>query len=125
MRVQALFFFIVLLKISSTHGQCPSPLFKEFSDKTFLHYFEPLQKPSLTTGNGVADRVLIGSQEIFSEYGAVKSIKIITDRETGRSRGFGFAEFENREDAEKAITELSGKEIQGRALTINESRPKN
>ena len=64
-------------------------------------------------------------QEIFSEYGAVKSIKIITDRETGRSRGFGFAEFENREDAEKAITELSGKEIQGRALTINESRPKN
>ena len=64
-------------------------------------------------------------QEIFSEYGAVKSIKIITDRETGRSRGFGFAEFESREDAEKAITELSGKEIHGRALTINESRPKN
>ena len=64
-------------------------------------------------------------QEIFSEFGAVKSIKIITDRETGRSRGFGFAEFENREDAEKAITELSGKEILGRALTINESRPKN
>ena len=64
-------------------------------------------------------------REIFSEYGTIKSLKIISDRETGRSRGFGFVELEEREGAEKAIEELNGKEILGRELKINESKPKN
>ena len=64
-------------------------------------------------------------ENLFNEFGAIKkSIKIITDNETGRSRGFGFVEFENREDGESAIEQLSGKELHGRELVINESRPK-
>lgn len=50
--------------------------------------------------------------------------KLITDRQTGRSRGFGFVEFENSEDAQAAIKELNGTEINGRAIVVNEARPR-
>ncbi len=52
----------------------------------------------------------------------VASVQIITDRDTGRSRGFGFVEFENGEDARKAIDAVNGKDFGGRALTVNEAR---
>jgi RNA recognition motif-containing protein len=61
--------------------------------------------------------------DFFSEVGAVDSVSIITDRDTGRSKGFGFVEM-NDEDADKAIAELNGKEFNGRALTVNEARPR-
>ena len=60
--------------------------------------------------------------ELFGANGTVAKAQIITDRETGRSRGFGFVEFENAEDAQKAIDSLNGKEVGGRALTVNEAR---
>jgi len=59
---------------------------------------------------------------LFSEYGEVLSVKIINDRETGRSKGFGFVEMES--GAETAIEELDGKEFQGRRLRVNEARPR-
>lgn len=59
----------------------------------------------------------------FAAYGAVSSAKIITDRETNRSKGFGFVEFANRAEAEAAIENLNGKEVSGRALVVNEARP--
>jgi len=59
---------------------------------------------------------------LFAEYGEVLSIKIINDRETGRSKGFGFVEMES--GAETAIEELNGKEFQGRRLRVNEARPR-
>ncbi|GAA0360972.1 RNA-binding protein [Bowmanella sp. Y26] len=59
----------------------------------------------------------------FAAFGAVSSAKIITDRETNRSKGFGFVEFENRAEAEAAIESLNGKEVSGRALVVNEARP--
>jgi RNA recognition motif-containing protein len=62
---------------------------------------------------------------VLSEYGTVNSVKIITDRETGRSKGFGFAEMENDEDAEKAIKELNGAELEGRAMVLKVALPKN
>ena len=58
------------------------------------------------------------------EYGQVDSAKIITDRETGRSKGFGFIEMPNQEEAEKAIEGLNGKELEGRAVKVNESKPR-
>jgi len=61
-------------------------------------------------------------KNVFSEYGRVTSVKIINDRETGRSKGFGFVEMEN--GAERAIEELDGKEFQGRRLRVNEARPR-
>ena len=60
----------------------------------------------------------------FEEYGQVDSTKIITDRETGRSKGFGFIEMPNQEEAEKAIEGLNGKELGGRAVKVNESKPR-
>jgi cold-inducible RNA-binding protein len=60
--------------------------------------------------------------DLFSQVGAVESVRIITDRDTGRSRGFGFIEMAD-EDAEKAINEFNGKDMDGRALTVNEARP--
>ncbi len=63
-------------------------------------------------------------EKLFSQYGPIDSVKIITDRQTGRSKGFGFVEMTNAEDADKAIAELNGKDIGGRALTVNEARPR-
>lgn len=63
-------------------------------------------------------------REAFSAYGAVSSVKILVDRETGRSRGFGFVEMPNDGEAETAINQLNGKDVGGRPLRINEARPR-
>ena len=63
-------------------------------------------------------------RSLFSTYGAVASVAIITDCDTGRSKGFGFVEFGNDDEARSAISALSGQEYGGRALTVNEARPK-
>ena len=61
--------------------------------------------------------------DLFGQIGSVESVQIITDRDTGRSKGFGFVQMSDDEAAEKAIAELNGKEVNGRALTVNEARP--
>ena len=63
-------------------------------------------------------------RESFEAYGAVDSVKIITDKFTGRSKGFGFIEMSNDEEAQKAINELNGATVQGRAIVVNKSEPK-
>lgn len=63
-------------------------------------------------------------QELFSQVGTVESASLVTDRDTGRSRGFGFVEMASREDGEKAIQQFNGKEIDGRSLTVSEARPR-
>jgi RNA recognition motif-containing protein len=63
-------------------------------------------------------------QRMFEEYGSVMSAQVITDRDTGRSKGFGFVEMGSDQEAQAAITALSGKEMDGRTLTVNEARPK-
>lgn len=70
---------------------------------------------------GVSDKDLI---EIFEEFGDVNSAKVIKDRETGRSKGFAFVEMEDDNDAQAAIDELNGAEIDGRAVKVNQARPK-
>lgn len=62
-------------------------------------------------------------KELFAKYGTVDSAKLVTDRETGRSRGFGFVEMPNDTEAIEAIKELSGSDFNGRALVVNEARP--
>ena len=64
-----------------------------------------------------------GLKEAFSQAGAVTNTSIIIDKMTGRSRGFGFIEMENDEEADSAITMWNGKELDGRTLTVNEARP--
>lgn len=63
-------------------------------------------------------------RESFEAYGAVDSVKIITDKFTGRSKGFGFVEMPNDSEAQKAIDELNGATVQGRAIVVNKSEPK-
>jgi RNA recognition motif-containing protein len=63
-------------------------------------------------------------KEFFTPYGEVTSAKIINDRETGRSRGFGFVEMSDNEAAKKAIAELDGATVEGRAIKVMEAKPK-
>ncbi|HQX02578.1 MAG TPA: RNA-binding protein [Flavobacterium sp.] len=63
-------------------------------------------------------------RESFEAYGAVDSVKVVTDKFTGRSKGFGFVEMPNDEEALKAIEELNGATVQGRAIVVNKSEPK-
>jgi RNA recognition motif-containing protein len=63
-------------------------------------------------------------RELFAAYGAVESVAVITDRDSGRSKGFGFVEFANDAEAQAAIAGLNGKEVSGRALTVSPARPK-
>jgi RNA recognition motif-containing protein len=63
-------------------------------------------------------------QKMFEEYGSVQSAQVIMDRDTGRSKGFGFVEMGSDEEARAAISGLSGKEVGGRALTVNEAKPR-
>lgn len=63
-------------------------------------------------------------RQLFSSYGQVDRVSIMTDRDTGRSRGFGFVEMANAEEGDKAIAGLNGTNVGGRTLNINEARPK-
>jgi RNA recognition motif-containing protein len=63
-------------------------------------------------------------QEMFEEYGSVQSAQVIMDRDTGRSKGFGFVEMSSDQEAQAAITGLNGKEVGGRSLTVNEAKPR-
>ncbi|HLN26321.1 MAG TPA: RNA-binding protein [Gemmataceae bacterium] len=70
---------------------------------------------------GISDSDL---QRIFEPHGTVQSAQVIMDRDTGRSKGFGFVEMGSDTEAQAAVTALNGKEVEGRALTVNEARPK-
>ncbi|MFM7109645.1 MAG: RNA recognition motif domain-containing protein [Planctomycetota bacterium] len=63
-------------------------------------------------------------QELFERFGTVEKAQIVTDRETGRSRGFGFVVMTNDEEADRAINELNGHDLNGRPLTVNEAKPR-
>ena len=63
-------------------------------------------------------------QELFGQVGEVQSASVVTDRETGRSRGFGFVEMASNDDGQRAIEQFNGKDFNGRNLTVNEARPR-
>ena len=78
----------------------------------------------LYVGNLSYDTDSSGLQQMFEPFGTVQSAQVVTDRETGRSRGFGFVEMGSGEQAQAAITALNGRGVDGRALTVNEARPR-
>ncbi len=63
-------------------------------------------------------------QQLFGQAGTVESASVVEDRETGRSRGFGFVEMSTNEEGQAAIQQFNGKEVNGRSLTVNEARPR-
>jgi RNA recognition motif-containing protein len=70
---------------------------------------------------GVTDSTL---EQMFQPHGTVQSAQVIMDRDTGRSKGFGFVEMSSDQEAQAAIAALNGKEVEGRALTVNEAKPR-
>ena len=70
---------------------------------------------------GVTDSDL---QNLFEPHGTIQSVQVIMDRDTGRSKGFGFVEMDSAEQAQAAIAALNGQDLNGRALTVNEARPR-
>src|SRR5580765_5141641 len=70
---------------------------------------------------GVTDATL---EQMFAAHGSVSSAQVIMDRDTGRSKGFGFVEMSNDQEAQAAIGALNGQQVEGRTLTVNEARPK-
>ena len=79
---------------------------------------------NLYVGNLTFDATEESVRQAFVDFGDVTSVRIITDRETGRSRGFGFVEMADAEAAKAAIAALDGTELDGRPLTVNEARPR-
>ncbi|PYS76704.1 MAG: RNA-binding protein [Acidobacteria bacterium] len=63
-------------------------------------------------------------RELFAQAGTVESANVVEDRDTGRSRGFGFVEMSSKEEGQAAIAQFNGKELNGRSLTVNEARPR-
>lgn len=83
-----------------------------------------MQKKNLFVGSlayATTDDTL---REFFEQIGPVASAKVIMDRESGRSKGFGFVEFEDEANNQKAIDQLNGQELDGRGITVNEARPR-
>ena len=77
----------------------------------------------LYVGNLSFDTSTQDLEQLFGEIGTVDSTNIIEDRETGRSRGFGFVEMSTKEEGQNAISQLDGKEVDGRSLKVNEAKP--
>src|SRR5436190_7593269 len=77
----------------------------------------------LYVGNISFDTTQQDLEKLFGEIGTVTSTNLIEDRETGRSRGFGFVEMSSQEEGQNAISELNGKEVDGRELKVNEAKP--
>lgn len=63
-------------------------------------------------------------RSLFEQYGTVDRVSLVSDRDTGQARGFGFVEMSNNSEADRAIAELNGRDLDGRALNVNEARPK-
>jgi cold-inducible RNA-binding protein len=104
----------------------------------FLPVFLPISaenslSQSATTKESQVKKIYVGNfsfsmtepdlRSLFEPYGTIESVTVATDRDTGRSRGFGFVSMPNDDEAEKAMAALNGKDSGGRALTVNEARP--
>ena len=89
-----------------------------------MHILHWRDNVNIFCGNLSYDQTENGLNELFEEFGEVTSAKIITDRDTGRSKGFGFVEMSDKAAGQEAVEELNGKEILGRAMVANEARPR-
>lgn len=83
-----------------------------------------MSKKNLFIGNLAYATTDESLAELFATIGEVESARVMTDRDTGRSRGFGFVTFVNEEDNAKAVDQLNGKDLDGRAINVTEARPR-
>jgi RNA recognition motif-containing protein len=83
-----------------------------------------VNRMNIYVGNLLFDVTEAELKELFSPYGEVTEVRLIMDKFSGKTKGFGFIEMPSKEEAEKAIAELNGKDMRGRAMTVNEAKPK-
>jgi cold-inducible RNA-binding protein len=83
-----------------------------------------IQMKNLFIGNMSFKTTETDLRSLFEPFGEISRVNVVTDRDTGQARGFGFVEMTNDGEAQTAITSLNGKELDGRALNVNEARPK-
>jgi RNA recognition motif-containing protein len=95
---------------------------QRWDDRALFHRFEESMSQKLYVGNLPFSMTEDSLRSLFSEYGEVDSVTLITDRETGRPRGFGFVEMSS--GAEEAIQNLNNHDVEGRALKVNEAKPR-
>jgi cold-inducible RNA-binding protein len=86
--------------------------------------FKENQMKNLFIGNMSFKTTETDLRSLFEPFGEISRVNVVTDRDTGQARGFGFVEMTNDGEAQTAITSLNGKELDGRALNVNEARPK-
>jgi RNA recognition motif-containing protein len=115
---------LIVLDLDRLVRVCSLPISAENS-LLKIHSKGKKQDMKLFVGNFPFSTTEADLQSLFAPYGNIDSVTVVTDRQTGRSRGFGFVEMSDRGEAEKAIEALNGKEVGGRALNVNEARPKN
>jgi RNA recognition motif-containing protein len=94
------------------------------NDVGYLFIFTKVMSMNIYVGNLSYSSTENTLRTLFETYGAVTTTKIVTDKFTGQSRGFGFVEMPNNDEAQKAIDELNGKDYEGRKIVVNESRPR-
>jgi RNA recognition motif-containing protein len=109
------------LRLFSTANQ---PLIVRRSQQTQIAHSEAIRLKNIFVGNLDFNTGEDELRQLFAAYGQVDRVSIMTDRDTGRSRGFGFVEMANAEEGEKAIAALNGSQVGGRTLNVNEARPK-
>jgi len=93
------------------------------SGKSFLKR-KGINRMNIYVGNLLFDVGESDLREAFEQFGQVTEVRLIMDKYTGKSKGFGFIEMPSKDEAEKAIEEMNGKEFMGRALNVNEAKPK-
>jgi RNA recognition motif-containing protein len=99
----------------------------------FVVHLSGLRAIPIRKGENMGQNIYVGGlsysiteeqlQELFAAYGTVDAVRVITDRATGQSRGFGFVEMHSQDEAQQAIKALNGTQLAGRTLTVNEARP--
>jgi RNA recognition motif-containing protein len=92
--------------------------------RTGFSLLEAQMGKKLYAGNLTYDVTDSALEQLFAPYGTVQSAQVIMDRDTGRSKGFGFVEMGSDQEAQAAIQALNGKQVEGRALTVNEAKPR-
>lgn len=114
------FWELLITLLRPTHGQPDGPSFPA----GWIVRFREFPVKNIYVGNLSFDATEDDVRDAFGSYGEVSSVSVVRDRETGRSRGFGFVEMPNDEEAQKAIEGLNQQDIAGRPVNVNEARPK-
>jgi cold-inducible RNA-binding protein len=112
--------------LASSHksGYPPCPILPDSTNTVSQLAVSKEKMKNIFVGNLSFEATEGSVRSLFEAYGNVDRVSIVTDRDTGRARGFGFVEMAANAEADRAIAELNGRELDGRALNVNEARPK-